>query len=187
MDPTKLLEADHRQVEDLFEKIDRAEGDDRMPYIDELTTSLRAHMALEETVLYPAMAPVTGEEAVEEANTEHELARKALQDVIDLAPDEPGFGAALEAAKAGISHHVEEEEDEVFPELRKNSTVLEEIATPFMSKRLELGLPMKAEALAAGWSKEELLYEAKNAGVEGAASMKKEELAEALSSVMTPA
>jgi hemerythrin superfamily protein len=187
MDPTKLLEADHRQVEDLFDKIDKAEGHDRTPFIDELATALKAHMELEEKVLYPAMAPVTGGEAVEEGNKEHELARKSLQDMLDLAPDEPGFGAAMEATKAGIAHHVEEEEDEVFPELRKDGKVLEKIATPFMATRMELGLPMKAEALAAGWSKEELLYEAKNAGVDGAASMKKDELAEALSSLMAPA
>src|SRR6478736_4924914 len=118
MDPTKLLEADHRQVEALFEAIDKASGDDRQPLIDELVTSVRAHMELEETVLYPAMGPVTGKEAVQEANTEHELARKSLEDVVRLAPDEPGFGAALDATRAGIVHHVDEEENEVFTELR---------------------------------------------------------------------
>jgi hypothetical protein len=187
VDPTKLLEADHRKVEDLFAKIEESEGDDRTPLIDELVTSLRAHMELEEQVLYPAMEPVTGSETVEEGNKEHELARKALQDMIDLAPDDPGFGAAMDATKAGIEHHVEEEENEVFPKLRKDGTVIADIATPFMAKRLELGLPMDADALSAGWTKEELLYEAKNAGVEGTSSMNKEELAEALSSLMSSA
>jgi hemerythrin superfamily protein len=184
MDPTKLLEADHRQVEALFEAIDKASGDDRQSLIDELVTSVRAHMELEEKVLYPAMGPVTGKEAVEEGNTEHELARKSLQDMVDLAPDEPGFGLAMEAAKAGISHHVEEEEGEVFPELRKDGTVLDQIATPFMTTRLELGLPVDADGLLASSTKDELLEEANSAGVEGAASMNKGELAEALAAVM---
>jgi len=39
------------------------------------------------------MAPATGKEAVQEADTEHDLARKVLEDVVALAPDEPGFGA----------------------------------------------------------------------------------------------
>jgi hypothetical protein len=31
----------------------------------------------------------------------------------------PGFGAAVDMVEAGIKHHVEEEETEVFPKLRK--------------------------------------------------------------------
>jgi iron-sulfur cluster repair protein YtfE (RIC family) len=185
MDVTRMLEADHREVEDLFAQIEKAEGAERQPLVDKLATSLLAHMQLEEAVVYPAMKPVTGDEAVEEANTEHELGRKTLQEMVRLAPDDPGFGAALDATRAGIAHHVEEEETEVFPELRKDgATVLQEIATPFMAKRLELGLPMGPDALAAASTKDELLTEAKNAGVSGAASMTKAELAEALAAQM---
>jgi len=186
VDVTKMLEADHREVEDLFEKIEKAKGSARQPLIDQLATSLRAHMALEEKVVYPAMEPITGDEPVQEANTEHELGRKGLADVERLGPDEPGFGAALDALKAGISHHVEEEEGEVFPKLRKEGkSMLADIATPFMKTRAELGLPMGAEALAAASSKDELLAEAKSAGVDGASSMTKEELAGALAAKMS--
>jgi hemerythrin-like domain-containing protein len=181
-----MLEADHRQVEALFDKIERAKGDARQPLIDQLAMSVRGHMELEETVLYPAMQPVTGDEAVQEARKEHELARSSLDEMVSLAPEQPGFDAALEATKAGISHHVEEEEGEVFPELRrKGGEVLDRVATPFMRKRMELGLPMDAKALAAASSKDELLAEAKGAGVEGAASMSKAELAGALAAKMS--
>jgi hemerythrin superfamily protein len=185
MDVTKILEADHRLVERLFGKIEKAEGDERKPYIDELTTALRGHMELEEAVVYPAMEPVTGDEPVEEGNAEHELARKGLDDMTRLAPDEPGFGAALDAVKAGIEHHVNEEEDEIFPKLRKDGKpVLESMATPFMKKRLELGLPITAEALADASTKDELLEEAKRAGVDATASMTKDDLAKALAGAM---
>lgn len=185
MDVTRMLEADHRRVEELFDQIEEAEGAERMPLIEELAAALRAHMELEEQVVYPAMQPVTGAEAVEEGETEHELARKTLAEMLALAPDEPGFGGAMEAVKAGIDHHVEEEEGEVFPKLRTDGErILDEIATPFMAKRLELGLPMDAAALAASSTKEELVAEAKASGVEGASSMNKDELAEALSERM---
>ena len=186
MDVTRMLEADHREAEALFDKIEKAQGDARRPLVDQLAMALRGHMELEETVVYPRMRSVTGEEAVTEATTEHELARRSLAEMVRLAPDEPGFGAATEATKAGIAHHVEEEEGEVFPELRKKGgTVLADMATPFMTKRMELGLPMEAGALAAAASKEELLAEAKGAGVEGAASMTKAELAGALAAKMS--
>lgn len=187
MDVTRILEADHRTVEELFTKIERAEGDDRLPLIEELATNLAAHMELEEQVVYPAMQPVTGKEDVQEGNTEHDLARKALADLQELAPDEPGFGAALDVCKAGVDHHVKDEEDEMFPKLRKDGEqVLAEMATPFMTKRLALGMPMPADALSKASTKDELAAEAANAGVEGASSMTKEELAEAVSAVMAP-
>jgi hemerythrin superfamily protein len=186
VDVTRILEADHRDVEALFRKIDRAEGAERTPFIDELASSLRAHMALEETVVYPAIKPVVGGEPVQEGETEHDLARKSLEEVLALAPDEPGFGAALESLKAGIEHHVTEEEDDLFPEVRTNGAkVLEELATPFMTKRLELGLPMTAPALSAASTKDELLAEATSAGIDGASSMKKDELAKALADTMS--
>lgn len=185
MDVTKILEQDHREVEELFDRIEQADGDDRNPLLDALVTSLRAHMELEEVVVYPAMAPVTGEDAVAEGNEEHQLARKGLEDVMRLAPEDPGFGAALDAVKAGIEHHVQEEEDEVFPKLRKDRTVLGELATPFMQKRLELGLPMEADALATASTKDELVSEAERAGIDGARSKTKDELAHALADQMS--
>jgi hemerythrin superfamily protein len=185
MDVTRMLEADHRHVETLFDKIEKANGEARQPLIDELATAVRGHMELEESVVYPNMGSVTGQEAVTEAQNEHQLARKSLDDMLKLAPDEPGFGAALEATKAGITHHVEEEEGEIFPELRKKGdSLLKEIATPFMKRRMELGLPMDADALAAASTKEELLAEARSAGINGASSMTKAELAGALAAKM---
>jgi Hemerythrin HHE cation binding domain len=186
MDPTKLLEADHRQVEELLDRIQKADGSGRSPLVGELRTALEAHMQLEEEVVYPAMKPVTGQEEVAEAQTEHELARSALAAMLKLAPDEPGFGAALETTKAAIAHHVQDEESGVFPTLRRDGEgVLADMATPFMRRRLELGLPVRPDALAAASNKDELLAEAELAGVEGAASMTKDELAKALSARMT--
>jgi hemerythrin superfamily protein len=185
MDPTRMLEADHREVEELFKQIAAAKGNTRNPLIEKLATSLKAHMELEETVVYPAMKPVTGAETVQEGVTEHELARKTLAEMVALAPDEPGFGGAMEAVKAGIEHHVKEEENEVFPKLRREGKKeLDAMATPFMKKRMELGMPMEADALAAASTKEELVEEAKAAGVEGAATMTKDQLADALASQM---
>lgn len=181
MDPTKLLEADHRQVEKLFDQIQKAEGQARTSLVHELATAVRGHMQLEEQVLYPAMRPVTGEKTVEEGVNEHEMARTALEDMVKLTPDGPGFEAALEVMKAGIEHHVEDEEGKVFPELRKDGQpVLEQVATPMMQMRVELGLPIDPSALAASSTKDELLAEAKNAGIDGTSSMTKEQLAEAL-------
>lgn len=181
MDPTKILEADHRQAEDLLKRIKDAEGDERASLIDELAAALLAHMELEERILYPAIKDVLGDESLEEAEAEHRLAREALNDVVAMAGDAPGIGAAVDTLEAAISHHVEDEESDVFPDLReKAASRLEELRTPFMQKRMELDMETSARTLEASFSKPELVDEAEKAGIEGASSMNKEDIAEAL-------
>jgi hemerythrin-like domain-containing protein len=186
MDVTRMLEADHSEAEQLIGRIERADGVERQPLVEELATALRAHMELEEAVLYPAMIPVTGREEAEEGTNEHGVIRSALEQVVALSSDEPGFGAALDALRAGIEHHVHDEEHDVFPELRKDGAdVLAGMATPFMGRRLQLGLPMEADALSRASSKDELVDEARAVGVDGADSMSKADLASALADHMS--
>ena len=121
-DVTKMLEQDHREVEALFEKIKNTNGAVRAQLVSTLAADLRLHMKVEESIVYPAVARQVddGDDMVAEAKTEHEGARKVLADVEKLSPNEPGFDGALEMLEAGISHHVEEEEDEVFPKFRES-------------------------------------------------------------------
>ena len=139
-----MLEADHREAEDLIAKIKKTEGPQRKPLVEKLKTALEAHMALEEQVLYPSSKSVVGDEEVEEANNEHKIAKDALRDLVALSPDEPGVGAAIDMLEAAIKHHVKDEETEFFPKLRaEGADVLQKIEKPFMQKREELGMEMK--------------------------------------------
>ena len=63
---------------------------------------------------------VIDHETEEEAETEHDLARDGIAKLRELSAA-PGFGAAVDMLAAGIKHHVEEEEQEVFPELRQKA------------------------------------------------------------------
>lgn len=121
-DVTKMLEQDHREAEDLFAKIKETNGAARAALVTKLAGALKLHMQVEEKIVYPAIAKQVdgGDDMVDEATTEHEGARKALADVEKLSPNEPGFDGALEMLEAGISHHVEEEEEEVFPQFRES-------------------------------------------------------------------
>ncbi len=75
-------------------------------------------MTLEEAALYPAMKPVTGAETFDEANKEHELASTGLEQMVELAPDEPGFDGALAAVKAGSVTTSRKKKGEIFPTRR---------------------------------------------------------------------
>lgn len=150
------LEQEHREVEQIFADLDKAEGEEEQRrLVDQLETALNHHMEVEETEVYPALAEIDGE-MEEEAETEHGLGREGIAKLRQLI-GQPGFGAAVAMCQAGIAHHVEEEENEVFPKLRD-----------------ELGLG------GADKTKDELYEMAKAQGVEGRSSMTKDELEQAV-------
>jgi hypothetical protein len=181
IDPTLALRADHRMVEQLIDEIDQAEPSARPPLVQQLAEALQAHMKIEEDLLYPVVGETLGRQQVTAADTEHALAREGLDKVLELAPGAPGFGAALDMLRAGIHHHVEDEEGEMFPQLldRLDPPRLARLGEDMDRARGKLGLPTEVDLLKEA-SKEELYEQAKRAGVPGRSAMSKEELAEAL-------
>lgn len=119
-DPMRILKADHREVEQLLTKLaESEEGPERQQMVGELVMKLNAHMEAEEMLVYPPVKSEVGEEDEEEAQIEHGLAREGITKVEQMV-EMPGFGAAVEMLKGGISHHVEEEETQLLPELKES-------------------------------------------------------------------
>ena len=118
MDLLGHLEQDHRAAERLMDQLDATDDPARRrDLLDELDGALATHMAVEEQFLYPIIAEALGREDRDEGVNEHDLARRAVDELYGMV-GEPGFGAALAMLRAGLDHHVQEEEHEMFPELR---------------------------------------------------------------------
>lgn len=174
-----MLELEHRETEDLLEQLSSSdEGPERDSLIDTLTKALTLHMEFEELRLYPLVPPVMGQESEDEAEIEHNLTREGLAKLAEFAA-KPGFGAVVDMVKGGITHHVEEEEHEMFPELRKatDERTLQELAGQLLSARKAAGMPPLPVGQA---TKEQLLEVAGELGVDGRSSMTKDQLAEAI-------
>jgi hemerythrin-like domain-containing protein len=156
------LERQHREVEALFKKLENAtEEDEQTTLVQELDASLTEHMQIEENQVYPELANLDAEMS-QEAEVEHGLAREGLSTLKGLI-GQPGFGAAVAMLQAGIAHHVEEEEKEAFPTLRK-----------------AMGAPAQA-ASGEEPTRDELYQKAQEQGIEGRSHMTKAELADAVS------
>lgn len=117
-DPSTLLKADHREAKQLLAVLAESdEGAERDELLGRLEAAVTLHMQLEEELLYPLVREHIGDEAAEEADVEHRLAREGLAMLKELA-GQPGFGAAVEMLKGGLAHHIHEEESEILPELK---------------------------------------------------------------------
>jgi iron-sulfur cluster repair protein YtfE (RIC family) len=119
-DPIALLMDDHQRVAEVFDALATSEPGQRTGLVELLGELLETHMRLEEEHLYPVVRRSVGEEEADEAAAEHALAREGLEKVMALQPDRPGFDGAVESLRAGVMHHVEEEEGEIFPKLQRD-------------------------------------------------------------------
>lgn len=132
MNAISLLKTQHRKVEALFKKLESGRSD-KSAVLEELADSLAAHMAIEHEFLYPAAKDVD-DEMVNESFEEHSLAEVALKRLIATDLEDEAFDARVTALKELIEHHVEEEEEQLFPKLEK---AIEEDTLASMGKAMK--------------------------------------------------
>lgn len=121
MNAIEFLKNQHREVETLFKRIESLGdkgGKDKKRIFDEIYEKLDTHARLEEKIFYPE-----GREADEdmtlEAYEEHDIVRTLLKKIAKTSPSDETFMAKVTVLKEVVQHHVEEEEEEYFPECEK--------------------------------------------------------------------
>jgi hemerythrin superfamily protein len=120
MDAIELLEDQHRDVEGLFEEIaEAASPDEKAEIFADIADQLTIHTAIEEMHFYPAVKARQTENLLRESLEEHLAAKRLIADLLDLGVQDEQFDAKIEVLKEMIAHHVKEEEDQLFPAVRK--------------------------------------------------------------------
>ena len=94
MDAITLLKADHRKVEELFEKFEAAKGADRKREIaQQICTELVVHSTIEEEIFYPACKEAAEEDLLDEAYVEHDGAKVLISEIASGEPDDEFYDA----------------------------------------------------------------------------------------------
>lgn len=121
-DAIELLTSQHREVEALFDQIQEAKGAKQKERLfGKIADALAAHSKIEETIFYPAAFSEETEEELREAVEEHLMAKRLINDLMKMSPDDPQYMSKIKVLKENIQHHVEEEEEELFPRVREQS------------------------------------------------------------------
>jgi hemerythrin superfamily protein len=140
-----MLTQQHREVEELFARAEKAEGETKRDLANAIADKLAIHVSIEEKHFYPATRTTRTEELLREAVEEHLSAKRLLADLIDTDPDDPQFDAKIKVLRKQIQHHVEEEEGQLFPKVLKliSTQELEDLAVVMQdtAEELEQGQP----------------------------------------------
>lgn len=140
MDAITLLKQDHKTIEGLFKKFEQAgprADKTRRNVADKIVKELSVHAVIEEQVFYPAVREVVPdvEDTVLESLEEHHVVKWVASEVEGMPADAERFKAKVTVLIENVRHHIEEEEQELFPEVREAMT---------RSQLNELGEALKA-------------------------------------------
>jgi len=117
-DVLELLTSQHKELDDLFGRIERREGNVRALFT-QLADKLAAHATVEEKLFYPAIMEKGTEDMLREAVEEHLSIKRVLSDLIASNPGDEAFFAKLKVLKEQVSHHAhKEEETKLFPKVK---------------------------------------------------------------------
>ena len=122
MNAIDLLKHQHRDVEDLFEEFEGAgEGakKTRERICREISDQLAIHAELEEKLFYPESKQAQTEELLRESLEEHLQMKRMIADLMEAGPEDEQFEAKMTVLKEEVEHHVKEEEEELFPKVKK--------------------------------------------------------------------
>jgi hypothetical protein len=149
-DAIALLKADHRKVEDLFEKYETARGR-KAEIAKQICMELIIHSMIEEEIFYPACREAgVDSDMMDEANVEHDGAKTLIAELENGSPDDEFYDAKVKVLGEEIRHHIKEEEKRggIFTEARKELD-LDALGEKLMARKEELkaqfeqkGLPM---------------------------------------------
>ncbi|MYM26779.1 RNA polymerase Rpb1, domain 7 [Duganella sacchari] len=144
-DAITLLTEDHEHVKSLFEQYeelgDRAHVSKHklaLQICDELTR----HTMIEEEIFYPAVRKAIKEDdLMDEAVVEHASAKDLIAQIQSMEPTEDLFDAKVKVLSEMIDHHVGEEENDMFPKVRKAKLDLMELGEAMAARKETIELP----------------------------------------------
>ena len=132
MDAIALLQRDHKEVEQLFkefEKLTERAHKSKEKIVNKVIRELAIHSAVEEMLFYPAVRTAAlkatvrtlkeAGETVLESLEEHHVVKWTLSELEKMGSEDERYDAKFKVLMESVRHHVEEEQEELFPKARR--------------------------------------------------------------------
>ncbi|MQW74897.1 hemerythrin domain-containing protein [Nocardioides sp. dk4132] len=141
-DAIVMLKDDHKLILKAFRDFEAA-GEDahktKGKVVDRIIELLTVHTYIENEVMYPRVRELVPEleDDVLESYEEHHVADVLVMELAGMQPTDERFSAKTTVLIENVRHHIEEEEQEWFPEVREalGRKVLQEIGAEMAEAR----------------------------------------------------
>lgn len=141
-DAIALLKADHRKVEELFEKFEKTRAEAKKGDIArQICMELKIHTLIEEEIFYPAFRGKIEDDTLDEAYVEHDGAKVLINDIEAGSPADQFYDAKVKVLSEEIKHHVHEEEmrgEGMFAQCRETDVDLVQLRDQMLARKEEL-------------------------------------------------
>ena len=141
----ELLKKDHREVKGWFEEYEEATTDDEKAELSsKICLALKVHAQIEEEIFYPqAREAIANDDLLDQALVEHAGAKQLIGQIESMTVGDELYDAKVKVLGEQINHHVEDEEEELFPEVEDCDCDLDELGKKMAARKAELMAEMK--------------------------------------------
>jgi hemerythrin superfamily protein len=120
MNAIVMLELQHREVEDLFDELDSVTSPDaRFTVFAQIADALAIHAAIEEKHFYPAVSKRPTMDILLDSVEEHLEIKRLIADLLTTDARHEDFDGKLQILRDDVGHHVRQEENELFPRVKR--------------------------------------------------------------------
>ena len=140
MDAVAMLKADHRKVEEIFEKFEKATSPAKKQALaNQACLELKVHTTIEEEIFYPACRGQIEDDLLNEADVEHDGAKLLINEIEAGSPEDDFYDAKVKVLSEMIEHHVEEEEkraEGMFAQARAAGLDMDKLADDMRARKM---------------------------------------------------
>jgi hemerythrin-like domain-containing protein len=139
----EMLIEDHRKVQKMFKQFEKMkdEGDEQQKrdLVEQTCAELKVHTQIEEEIFYPAAREALEEaDLVAEALVEHGSAKQLIEQLEAMDGGGETFDATFIVLGEYVNHHITEEQNEMFPKLKKAELDWDALAAEMQQRKHEL-------------------------------------------------